>query len=217
MVSCDFSIDEALGFGWRTMTANFLPLIGFGLLAVAIVMVPTYALKALFEIMGQDNIFVVMALSTPVHLVFNTIATMGLIKITLDYCDGKSPEVKDFFSCAGLFLNFLAGITLYFLIMLVGFALFVVPGIIWAIQFQFFRYCIVDRKMGPLEALKMSSDMTRGVKWKLLGFWFLIMLINLAGLLLLVVGIIPAAMVTVLATTFIYRRLIESSVQTTTA
>ena len=47
----------------------------------------------------------------------------------------------------------------------------------------------------------------------LIRFGLLVMLINFAGLLLVVIGVIPAAMVTVLSTTFIYREFIEGSTQ----
>jgi len=63
---------------------------------------------------------------------------------------------------------FLFGLILYTLITLVGTILLIIPGIIWGIKFQFFGYFIVDKGLEPIEALKRSAAITKGVRWSLL-------------------------------------------------
>ncbi|MEA3324508.1 MAG: hypothetical protein U9Q37_05135 [Euryarchaeota archaeon] len=59
------------------------------------------------------------------------------------------------------------GLILYGFIVVGGLILLTIPGIIWAIKFQFFDYLIVDKGLGPIDALEKSSEITRGVKWDL--------------------------------------------------
>ncbi len=46
--------------------------------------------------------------------------------------------------------------------------LLVIPGIILSLQFGFYGLVIVDKKVGVMEALRLSSRITAGAKWKLL-------------------------------------------------
>ena len=81
---------------------------------------------------------------------------MGLIRIPLRLHDNKGVGFTDVFSCFLLFFNYLFGAILYGLIIFVGIILLIIPGIIWAIKFQFYSYFIVDEGLGPIEALKMK-------------------------------------------------------------
>ena len=81
----------------------------------------------------------------------------------------------------------------------------IVPGIIFTLMFLFTTFIVVDRELGPIEAMKDSHRITRGHKWPLLGFLVLLMLINLAGLMALVVGLLVTIPVTSLAFTHAYR------------
>jgi uncharacterized membrane protein len=83
--------------------------------------------------------------------------------------------------------------------------LLVVPGIIFALMFMFATFLMIDRGLGPIEAMKESHRITRGYKWSLFGFSLLLVLVNLAGLLALFVGIFVSAPVSLLAVTHAYR------------
>ena len=58
--------------------------------------------------------------------------------------------------------------------------------------------------MKALEALKASSQVTTGIKWDLLGFFFIMQLIALAGLLALLIGLFWAFPVTLIAQALLY-------------
>jgi uncharacterized membrane protein len=68
-------------------------------------------------------------------------------------------------------------------------------------------YLIVDRDMGPIEAMKLSAKMTYGYKKRL----FLVGLISIGviviGALVLLVGLLVALPVVVLVWAYIYRKL----------
>ena len=132
---------------------------------------------------------------------------MGLIKIALKFCDGQKGKFDDLFAHFHLFFKYLAGSILYSLITLAGTILLIIPGIIWGIKFQYFAYFIVDKGLGPIEALKASSAITQGVKWELFLFGLLLFLINLLGLICLIVGIFATIPTVIVAYAFVYRKL----------
>jgi hypothetical protein len=53
----------------------------------------------------------------------------------------------------------------------VGSLLLVVPGVIVWLMWSQYSYLIVDRNLGPLEALRVSGEIVRGNKAELLGIY----------------------------------------------
>jgi uncharacterized membrane protein len=87
----------------------------------------------------------------------------------------------------------------------VGLLLLIVPGVILALMFMFSTFLVIDRELGPIEAMKESNRITRGHKWNLLVLLLMLILINLLGALALIVGLLVSVPVTVLAFTHAYR------------
>jgi hypothetical protein len=56
---------------------------------------------------------------------------------------------------------------LYGLIVGLGVILLVVPGIIWGLKYSLTPYALMDRKLGPWKALKLSGTITTGYKGQL--------------------------------------------------
>ena len=92
---------------------------------------------------------------------------MGITKISLKILDGENGKYTDLFSCTALFFKYLGASILYGLIIFAGSLLFIIPGIIWAIRYQFCIYFVIDKGLRPIEALKMSSKIIKGNKRKL--------------------------------------------------
>ena len=84
----------------------------------------------------------------------------------------------------------------------------IVPGVIWAIKYQFFAYLIVDKKMGPWEAIQKSGEMTAGNKGNLFLLGLILALINIAGAICLLVGLFATIPTTMLAIVYVYRKLL---------
>ena len=201
-----FKVSEALSYGWRAMADNFLPLIGFWLLAIVVSVVVIFGGTALLSLLHSTDNWVLKSIVHIIHYLVSCIVTMGLFKIMLDIYDKKELSIEQFFSPAPLIVNYIAGNNLLTIIVCVGTLLFIVPGIYWALQFSLTPYCIIDKSMGPIEALKKSSALTDGIKWQLLGYGVLAFLIHLVGFICLIVGVLPAIMVTTLGHVYIYRK-----------
>jgi len=203
MATQKFSKSEAIRFGWNMMKSNLGFFIGLLIVVGLIYFIPGSIAELL-----EENALILSIIINIACWVLDMVIQMGLIRISLRFCDNEKGEFADLFSCFPLFFKYLLGSILYGLITLGGMILLIIPGIIWAIKFQFFSYFIVDKGLGPIEALKRSSAITRGAKWDLFLFGLLLGLINLLGAICLFIGLfatIPTAMV---AMAFVYRKLL---------
>jgi uncharacterized membrane protein len=122
-------------------------------------------------------------------LVVTLILVIGIAKISLLIVDQDEVGLSALYRSAGKFFRVLVGQILYGLIVLAGFILLIVPGIIWGIRYSMYLYFIVDKDMGPIEALTASARVTQGYKLQLFLLNLLLGLLNLAGLLALVIGL----------------------------
>ncbi|MBZ0188479.1 MAG: hypothetical protein K8F91_19685, partial [Candidatus Obscuribacterales bacterium] len=77
--------------------------------------------------------------------------------------------------------------------------------------FMFYPFFLVDKRTGPLKALSASFAITKGARWELL--FFLLVLKFIEGIcgILLIVGSVAAIMFSRLATTCVYKMLLEST------
>ncbi len=99
------------------------------------------------------------------------------------------------------FMGFGIGSTV---IVVIGFVLVIVPGIIFACKLAFTPYLVVDRKMEVIEAVQESWRMTNGHAGKVFLIGLLAIPIGIAGLICFGVGIIIAIMWVSLAHASLY-------------
>ncbi|MEK9185685.1 MAG: YciC family protein, partial [Patescibacteria group bacterium] len=131
-------------------------------------------------------------------------------KIFLRISDGEKPKFNDIFKEYSLFWKFLGVSILMPIVVFVGLILLIVPGIIWAVRFSLAPLILVDTKIGPIASMKESWAITRGNFWKMLGFWIVIGLINLLGLLIIGVGLLITFPISTFAMIHVYRFLSSS-------
>jgi uncharacterized membrane protein len=197
-----FSDGEAIRFGWNTMKKNILFFIGILIVVFIASMAPD-----IIRVLAKGRSPIILTIIGIIFWILQIIIGMGLIKIGLKFCDNQKPAFATLFSCVPLFFKYLAGSIIYALIVLAGIILFVIPGIIWSIKFQYFPYLIIDKGMGPIEALKKSAVITNGAKWELLAFGFVLTVINILGIICLVIGLFAVIPATLIAYAFVYRKL----------
>ena len=80
------------------------------------------------------------------------------------------------------------------IIIVIGFFILIVPGIIFACRLAFVPFLVIDQKMEAMEALKASWAMTKGHGWTVFFMGLLAFLIVIAGLLVLIFGVLISAM-----------------------
>jgi uncharacterized membrane protein len=200
-----FSFKEAIKLGWDLTTKNFVFLL------------VTMIIMAIFS--GIGNIITPEAIKADpslwlANLILAAISTfltiwlnLGAIKAMLDLIDGKKPTYKGLFSQGDKIIKMFLSSLVYGLIVIGGIILFIVPGIIWSLKFCLYRYYIVEKNAGPIEALKMSAKAMSGAKWNVFLFNFVLGGVNLLGLLCLGVGLLITVPLTWIAMVSVYRKL----------
>jgi hypothetical protein len=91
----------------------------------------------------------------------------------------------------------------------IGFVLLIVPGIWFLVSNSFSSAIFLTLKPDGIEAIKMSMDLVRGRWWNIAGFMFMIFLINLAGGLCFVIGLLVTVPVSMLSTVIALEKITE--------
>ena len=202
----EFSIEEALQYGWNTMKANIWFFVGVLVVAWAIMGIPYAIANAL-----QRSFGAIAFLFHIVAWVAGMIVSIGMITIALKFLDDQGPVFDDLFSFKPHFWRYLGASILTGLVIWAGFILLVIPGIYWSIKFQFYGYFVIDQNCDPIESMRRSSRITQDVKWRLFGFGVVVAIINMIGALCLLVGLFVTIPVTLLAYSSVYRKLLEQT------
>jgi hypothetical protein len=207
-----FNFTDVLGYGWRVMKANFWFFVGLGFISLIITYIPT-TIDISARVIGLPSpLFEILNIATTIlGWVIGIILGIGFIKIALAFCDERKPQIGTLFDAWDCFWRYLGAMLLYGLIVLGGILLLIIPGIIWAIKYSLCYYFVVDKGLGPIQALKASSRTTMGVKWQLFGFGILCGLINLLGLLCLIVGTFATYPTVLVASALVYRQLLAQT------
>jgi uncharacterized membrane protein len=142
-----------------------------------------------------------------VFLALSTYVGMGFVRICLKCTDNEPLDFDDILSPLQLFIKYLFAELIYIFAVVAGLILFIIPGLFLAVRLMFFGYLVVDKELSATEAIKQSFEMTEGYFWPLLGFVFVVALINIAGILLFLVGLLITLPVTSVATAYLYRQL----------
>lgn len=200
-----FSKKEAVSFGWNTTNQNIgffikLVLLAFVLLGV----VPGFISDSVSKSFPALS-FVINILAW----LLGIIVSLGMVRIALKFVDGKKAEISDLISGTSLqlMLRYVGASIIFYIIVILGLILFVIPGIYLAIKFNYFQYLLVDQNTGILDAFRKSSEITKGIKIDLFLFGVLLGLVTLAGALAFLVGLLWTIPTSTLAAAYVYRKL----------
>lgn len=206
----DFSIGDAVQFGWDTMKNN----LGFLIPAVLIMWLAAAIPSGLGGLTGYHSISTAAIFGLIfglISFVVGMFVNMAQIKIGLRFSKGETADFPDLYNEYPRFWDFLLGSILYALIVIGGLILLIIPGIYWAIKYHFYGYLIIDQGMGPMDAIKKSGELTDGVKWNLLVFWLALFGIYILGFLACCVGVLFAIPVILVAVAYVYRTLLVAT------
>jgi len=201
-----FSIGSAVDFGWETFKKRPGFFVGTSLV-ILLLNIAAGAVTSVIDAGLTGSMDKTTPISFMADLVLGTFINMGVTAFYLNAYDNP-----DTVSLASLwhpqpFWKFLAASLLLGLAIVIGFLLLIVPGVIFTLMFMFATFIVVDRELGPIEAMKESKRLAHGHKWALLGFVLMLALINLLGVLALGVGLLVSIPVSSLAFVHAYRTL----------
>lgn len=118
---------------------------------------------------------------------------------------GGTPEIGDLFvAFRGDYVQVVLASLLMGVLISIGFVLLVIPGFIATVRLSWVPYLVTDEHLDAVGAVRESWERTRGHGWTIFGIFLLAIPIVLIGLVLLVVGVIPALMWVQLASAVLY-------------
>ncbi len=180
-----FRVWTFMGQAWEHVRENWIVLGGMFFLLVAIGCVPFVGRWAF------------LILSGPIMV--------GIWRAVLGMLDGRRPAIGMMFEGFDRFLDaFLACLVMTVLEML-GFVLFIVPGVILAILWLFTYPVLAETRHNFWEAMRASARLTEGYRWRLFLLGLAGVLIVALGFLAVVVGVFIALPVVLTATALAYR------------
>jgi uncharacterized membrane protein len=193
-------------FAWETFKARPWYFIGIQLLISLI----SGGLSMLTDgidmgLSALDLVALGSAVSAILSWIFQMMISLGTLRFYLKAHDDVHSLKFAEFGKMDNFWNYAFTYILYGLIVVAGFLLLVIPGIIWSYKYFFAPYLAAERGLGPIEALKESARLTNGNKWRMFVMFSVLAIVALCGLLALFVGLLVAIPVMTIAQIHLYR------------
>lgn len=206
---------KSFGTGWKVMMDNFLRL--FLIIIVMGILTGPYNLLD-FKFDGGDFKNMPWNWHDNADAFFN-IASLGVLAVFLGFMAllyvllvapvfefgsdmmfvqavrKQKPDFELFIR--GFWQNYLSIVLASLLVtalVVIGLFALIIPGIIVACRLVFVSYIVMDKKLDPIEAVELSWRMTKGHGWTIFFMGFVSFFIIIFGLVLFIVGIIPAIM-----------------------
>lgn len=207
----------AVAFGWNTMKRHPESILVFfvAILLSEVVALPGVIYQTIDQMHhnGQASMQAVVVrvvfelLNIPVGIYF----ALGMTRYALKLCRGETAGFGDLFA-GGRFVSMLGASILVGLGVFFGMLLCIVPGVILALGWAFFRQLIVDRNTLAIDSLKESWRLTTGHKVQLLILMLFSIGVAIIGVCACGVGIFVAVPIISFAYTAVYLRLTGQAV-----
>lgn len=194
MNTVTFSISESVKSAWGLFTKNWMVFLGAMVISFVIDNIPTAVLGNASQIGSL--------LSYLISIFFMA----GMLRIMLNAVDGKTPKIAELFSEGKSYLKLLFTAILVNIAVIIGLIFLIIPGIYVGIRLFFALTLVVDKGLGPIEAIKESWRLTEGNIFHLLKLWLVFIGITILGILALIVGLLVAVPVATLLITIAYRK-----------
>jgi hypothetical protein len=203
---------ETLGEAWRGLK-------GFKLkchIALVLYLLVFLGAGALFGILagvlagtGADE-SVIAVLSLVFQLVITIVAlpmSYALLIMAMRHAHGKSVSAGEIFRHFGVVGSLFVAYLLQVILIMIGFVLLVLPGIYLMFAYIYAMPLIVEKKMGPWQALETSRRALTRVWFRFFGFLWLITLINMLGVFTLGIAWIWTIPWSILAMAMVYEKI----------
>lgn len=192
-----FSNTDALRFGWNTTRTHLAPLLIIGAAGGM--------LGLISQALGRGGAG--GALIGGVVQIFQVVLTLLLMRVAMRLFDGEPVDLAQPGPLLSGFWSFLLAVFLLGLLVSVGLALLVVPGVLLGLAFGFAPFFTAEGQKDVVEAFRASSRLTRNYRVQLFGLAMMLLGVNLLGLLALGIGVVVTVPISMLAIVYAFRRL----------
>lgn len=154
----------------------------------------------------EANLGFAFWLGTLVHMVVVAPLTAGLWVMGARRAAGAEIRATMLFDYYGMFLPILGLTLLLYLLVVIGLALLVIPGIYLAVGYSLALLLLVDKGLGVWEALESSRKAVTHHWFGFLGLALVLILINVATIFTLFIGLIWTIPLSQISFGILYRR-----------
>ena len=197
----NISIKQIIKEAW-SITKNNLKTI------IPILLVAWFIQLILTLIADPSNNSLINFFASLISWAINVVISIGLIYISINLADNRQVQIKDLIQKKDKFIQYFLGTIFYSLIVIAGLFLLIIPGVIWAIRYQFYGYLIIEKNMSPGDALSKSKEMTKGQTFSLIKLGLVLLGINILGILAIVVGLLVTIPISMIAIALTYKQLL---------
>lgn len=208
----NLSVGSFIKFGWENFKKRPWFLIGASIVYIIISWVLSFFTEMLTRIIASSsNELTGDLVGFVLSFAVGVLIGMGFIALFLRaHDDIATASLSDLWHPKN-FWNYLGVYVLANIIILGGFILLIVPGVIAMTAFLYAPYAVIDKGLGPVEALKYSARITKGNRLRILALLGAMGLISILGALALLVGLFVAIPVTILALVHSYRSFAQAA------
>jgi hypothetical protein len=189
----DTSTGDNYGKGWNLIFITFIELLVVTLV-YAVIQIPTGGIQIKPEGFEWYLVPIVM-LAIGYGIFISGPIGYSVQWVFLKAVRREKIEIKDMFAVfeRNYWNAVIAGLVTT-IIIVIGIFMLIVPGIIFACRLAFVPFLVIDQKMEAMEALKASWAMTKGHGWTVFFMGLLAFFIIIAGLIVLIFGVLISAM-----------------------
>ncbi|MGA3163775.1 MAG: hypothetical protein ABSD77_06215 [Verrucomicrobiota bacterium] len=217
----ELDIGGCISRGWELVKNNFWPVVGI----TALIMLITAAINQVFglftrpiinamimehrvSLRGILIIVLTVIVSCPIYAVF----VAGLFKYYLKLIRGESAGIGDAFSGFGHSIGQLVLLSLVMnILMMIGYALCLIPGIYLAVAWFFSIPLVIDRQMGFWQAMELSRKMVNKHWFLVFAFLLVYGLLSMAGIIACCIGIFVTLPIGLAALMYAYETIFSQS------
>lgn len=192
-----FSIQEALTFGWTTFKKD-------PWFYVSVTAALTIFSVVVNSLTGNGS-GIIGLIGFLIGLAASTVVTIAYARLALSVQTGEHVSWEGLWAPEN-FLNMLGATILQSIVVVIGFILLIIPGIIVSLMLCFTQLLVVDQKKNPIEAMKESYRLTKGHLFQLFLFVLTLLVINIVGAILLLVGLLVSIPVSLIAVAHVYKK-----------
>ena len=201
-----FSPVEAIKFGWDMTIKHFSVWLPFA--------VVQFAAINLSRSSHAGTLGPVLAILALLLGLSHFVLVPASMKLALKSAAGEAPVLSsDLLPSAWLVVRLVGLMIILGILIVAGFIFLIVPGIIFILQYGFASWALIDRDLGPIEALSESKRLAKGSWWQIAGLIALLILINIVSSpgILWGIAVFVTMPLSVMATAYAYKKLRDAA------
>ncbi len=171
-------IGDYIGSGWETFKKNPGGFVGFAIVVALI----NIAIAMVEKSASPVGTLISLLISGPLNA--------GFLIVAFKLLKNRTTTFGDFFRGFNNFLPLFLVSFISSVVIGLGFFLILIPGIYLAVSYTFALPLVLDKKMNFWDAMEFSRKLISKNWFSFFGFAFVLVLLNLAGALLLGVGLL---------------------------